>query len=224
MGRLRILSLYQTFGEKHVLDPMRNIVFSLAIILAISGCASQSKGGGFGKGIGQHGEAVNKLAPSVSSSREIIERMLSLAGVQSDDVVYDLGSGDGRIVITAAKKYGARGVGFEIDPRLVKESRDNVRKAGVQDLVVIRQQDILQADLSGATVVTLYLFPEANRLLRPRLWSQLKPGARVVSNYFDMDEWIPDEVEEVLDVQTGFYHNLHLWRITGQPNLVPRDR
>jgi len=207
-----------------VLNPMRNIIFSLALILAISGCASQGKGGGFGKGIGQHGVAVNKLAPSVSSSMEMIERMLSLAGVQSNDVVYDLGSGDGRIVISAAKKYGARGVGFEIDPRLVKKSRDNVRKAGVQDLVVIRQQDILQADLSGATVVTLYLFPEANRLLRPRLWSQLKPGARVVSNYFDMDEWVPDKVEEVFDVQTGFYHNIHLWRITGQPKLMSRDR
>ena len=204
---------------------MRIIIFSLAVFLAISGCASQGKyDGGFGKGIGQHGEAVNKLAPSVSSSREMIVRMLSLAGVQSDDVVYDLGSGDGRIVITAAKKYGARAVGFEIDATLVRESRNNVRRAGVQDLVEIRQQDILQADLSGATVVTLYLFPEANRLLRPRLWNQLKPGARVVSNYFDMDEWVPDKIEEVLDVQTGFYYNIHLWRITGRPTLVPRDR
>ncbi len=206
-----------------MLSPRRNIILNLAVLLAISGCAGQSGVGGFGKGEGKDGRSVKKLAPSVSTPMEVVERMLSLAGVQSEDVVYDLGSGDGRIVITAAKKYGARAVGFEIDRRLVKESRNNVRKAGVQDLVEIRQQDILQADLSGATVVTLYLFPEANRLLRPRLWSQLKPGARVVSNYFDMDEWVPDSIEEVLDVQTGFYHKIHLWRITGRPRLLPGD-
>lgn len=207
-----------------MLSPRRNIILNLAVLLAISGCAGQGGVGGFGKGEGKDGRSVKKLAPSVSTPMEVVERMLSLAGVQSEDVVYDLGSGDGRIVITAAKIYGARAVGFEIDRRLVKESRNNVRKAGVQDLVEIRQQDILQADLSGATVVTLYLFPEANRLLRPRLWSQLKPGARVVSNYFDMDEWVPDKIEDVLDVQTGFYHKIHLWRITGRPKLLPGDR
>lgn len=207
-----------------MLSPRRNITLNLAVLLAISGCAGQGGVGGFGEGVGKDGRSVKKLAPSVATPMEVVERMLSLAGVQRDDVVYDLGSGDGRIVITAAKKYGARAVGFEIDPRLVKESRNNVRRAGVQDLVEIRQLDILQADLSGATVVTLYLFPEANRLLRPRLWSQLKVGARVVSNYFDMDEWVPDKIEEVLDVQTGFYHNIHLWRITGRPKLMPRDR
>lgn len=207
-----------------MLSPRRNITLNLAVLLAISGCAGQGGVGGFGEGVGKDGRSVKKLAPSVATPMEVVERMLSLAGVQRDDVVYDLGSGDGRIVITAAKKYGARAVGFEIDPRLVKESRNNVRRAGVQDLVEIRQLDILQADLSGATVVTLYLFPEANRLLRPRLWSQLKVGARVVSNYFDMDEWVPDRIEEVLDVQTGFYHNIHLWRITGRPKLMPRDR
>ena len=158
-----------------MLSPRRNIILNLAVLLAISGCADQGGVGGFGKGVGKDGRSVKKLAPSVSTPMKVVERMLSLAGVQSDDVVYDLGSGDGRIVITAAKKYGARAVGFEIDPRLVDESRNSVRRAGVQDLVEIRQQDILQADLSGATVVTLYLFPEANRLLRPRLWSQLKP-------------------------------------------------
>ena len=207
-----------------MLSPRRNITLNLAVLLAISGCAGQGGVGGFGEGVGKDGRSVKKLAPSVATPMEVVERMLSLAGVQRDDVVYDLGSGDGRIVITAAKKYGARAVGFEIDPRLVKESRNNVRRAGVQDLVEIRQLDILQADLSGATVVTLYLFPEANRLLRPRLWSQLKVGARVVSNYFDMDEWVPDRFEEVLDVQTGFYHNIHLWRITGRPKLMPTDR
>lgn len=207
-----------------MLSPRRNITLNLAVLLAISGCAGQGGVGGFGEGVGKDGRSVKKLAPSVATPMEVVERMLSLAGVQRDDVVYDLGSGDGRIVITAAKKYGARAVGFEIDPRLVKESRNNVRRAGVQDLVEIRQLDILQADLSGATVVTLYLFPEANRLLRPRLWSQLKVGARVVSNYFDMDEWVPDRIEEVLDVQTGFYHNIYLWRITGRPKLMPRDR
>lgn len=207
-----------------MLSPRRNITLNLAVLLAISGCAGQGGVGGFGEGVGKDGRSVKKLAPSVATPMEVVERMLSLAGVQRDDVVYDLGSGDGRIVITAAKKYGARAVGFEIDPRLVKESRNNVRRAGVQDLVEIRQLDILQADLSGANVVTLYLFPEANRLLRPRLWSQLKVGARVVSNYFDMDEWVPDKIEEVLDVQTGFYYNIHLWRITGRPRLTRDNR
>ncbi len=206
-----------------MLIPGRKAIWILVVLLAISGCAGQGEVRGVGKGQGKDGKPVKKLAPSVSTPMEVVERMLSLAAIQSYDVVYDLGSGDGRIVITAAKKYGVHAVGFEIDPRLIRESRNNVLKAGVQDLVEIRQENILQADLSAATVVTLYLFPKANRLLRPRLLSQLKPGARVVSNYFDMDEWVPDKVEEVKDVNSGFYYNIYLWRITHQTKYLPID-
>src|SRR5207245_9020143 len=112
------------------------------------------------------------------------------------DVGYDLGAGDGRIVITAAKR-GARAVGFEIDPDLVRESRENIRKAGVEELAEIRNQDILTVDLSPASVVTMYLLPDVNLKLKPNLLSQLKPGSRVVSHSFDMGEWKPDKTERV---------------------------
>lgn len=122
--------------------------------------------------------------------------MIELAGVKKGDVVYDMGSGDGRIVIAAAKK-GARAVGFEIDGDLVKESRENIRKAGVQNLAEIRQQDILTVNFSQASVVTMYLLPDVNLKLKPNLLKQLKPGSRVVSHSFDMGDWKPDKVEQV---------------------------
>lgn len=127
----------------------------------------------------------------------VVEAMLELAGVTDKDVVYDLGAGDGRVVITAAKKYGARAVGFEINPDLVRQARENAREAGVAHLVEIRQQDATSADVSQATVVTLYLFPDANMLLRPLLARQLPRGARVVSSQFSMGDWKPDAVTEV---------------------------
>ena len=137
-----------------------------------------------------------KIVPFVPTPQEVVDKMVDLAAVKKGDVVYDLGSGDGRIVITAAKK-GARAVGFEIDPDLIKESRENIRKAGVEKLAEIRQQDILTVDLSGATVVTMYLLPDVNLKLRPNLLSQLKPGSRVVSHAFDMGDWKPDKTERV---------------------------
>ncbi|NIO07841.1 MAG: methyltransferase domain-containing protein [Deltaproteobacteria bacterium] len=196
----------------------------VATLFTLSGCTGARRPGGFGAGVDDQGAAVNKLAPSVATTLAMVDAMLTLADVKNTDMVYDLGSGDGRIVIAAAKKFGARAVGFEIDPDFVKASRDNVRREGLHDLVEIRQQDILEADLSAASVVTLYLFPEANRKLRPRLWSQLKPGARVVSNYFDMDEWRPDKVIEMRDPMTGFYHKIYLWRITDAVKNMPLNR
>ena len=132
--------------------------------------------------------------------------MIEVAGVKKGDVVYDMGSGDGRIVIAAAKK-GARAVGFEIDGDLVKESRENIRKAGVQNLAEIRQQDILTVDFSPASVVTMYLLPDVNLKLKPNLLSQLKPGSRVVSHSFDMGDWKADKIERV-DGRT-----VHFWVI-----------
>jgi len=147
-----------------------------------------------------------KIVPFVPSPQVVVDKMVELAGVKKGDVVYDLGSGDGRIVIAAAKK-GARAVGFEIDPELVGESRANIKKAGVQDLAEIRNQDILTVDLSPASVVTMYLLPDVNLKLKPNLLSQLKPGSRVVSHSFDMGDWKPDRVERI-DGRT-----IYLWTI-----------
>ena len=147
-----------------------------------------------------------KIVPFVPTPQEVVDKMIDLAGVRKGDVVYDLGSGDGRIVITAAKK-GARAVGFDVDGDLVKESRENIRKAGVQELAEIRQQDILTVDLSGASVVTMYLLPDVNLKLRPNVLSQMKPGSRVVSHAFDMGDWKPDKTERV-DGRT-----IYLWTV-----------
>jgi SAM-dependent methyltransferase len=137
-----------------------------------------------------------KIVPFVPSPQEVVDRMIELGAVKSGDVVYDLGSGDGRIVIAAAKK-GAKAVGFEIDGDLVKQSQENIRAAGVQDAAEIRRQDILTVDLSPASVVTMYLLPDVNLKLKPNLLSQLKPGSRVVSHSFDMGDWKPDKTERV---------------------------
>jgi ribosomal protein L11 methylase PrmA len=129
-----------------------------------------------------------KIVPYVPTPQEVVDRMLELAEVKKGDVVYDLGSGDGRIVVTAAKKYGVRAIGFEIDPQRIKESTENIKKAGVGHLVEIRQRDIRTIDLSPASVLTMYLLPEVNLLIRPNIWKQMKPGSRVVSHDFDMDD------------------------------------
>ena len=158
-----------------------------------------------------------KLAPFVPTPQSVVEMMLTMAGISKDDIVYDLGSGDGRIVITAAKKYGAKGVGFEIDDDLIKEAREKARTEGVSHLVDFRKQDVMTVDLSPATVVTLYLLPEANLRLRPRILSQLRVGARVVSHNYDMGDWAPLRAAEVRDTESS--HSLHwvyLWRIDAQ--------
>jgi SAM-dependent methyltransferase len=138
--------------------------------------------------------------------------MLKLAEVSQSDLVYDLGSGDGRIVITAARRYGARAVGFEIDPLLVTHSQRRIKEAGLEDLAEIREQDIRSVDLSPASVVTIYLYPGANLRLGGALVRQLKPGSRVVSQFFSMGEWKPDRLERLTD-SAGLFRTIHLWRI-----------
>jgi SAM-dependent methyltransferase len=128
----------------------------------------------------------------VPTSNGVADAMLKLAGVTADDIVYDLGSGDGAIVLRAAEKFGARGVGIEIDPQLVKTANDRARKRGLSDKVTFIQGDLFKADLSQATVVTLYLSGSINRRLAPKLMMDLKPGARIVSHRFDMGDWQPD--------------------------------
>lgn len=147
-----------------------------------------------------------KIVPFVPSPPQVVEKMLDMGGIKSGDLVYDLGSGDGRIVIAAAQR-GAQAIGFEIDGDLIKDSRANIQKAGVQARAEIRNQDLLTVDFSAATVVTMYLFPEVNLQLRPKLLAQLKPGARVVSHAFDMGDWPPDKHEQVLG------RNIYVWTI-----------
>ena len=144
----------------------------------------------------------------VATPQSVVEAMLELAHVDAADVVYDLGSGDGRIPITAAKKYGARGVGIEIDSRLIRASTDNLAKAGVGDRVRFVNQDLFEADISEATVVTLFLLPRLNLQLMPKLKRELKPGTRVVSHYFHMgDEWPPEQSQDVDGLM------IYLWTI-----------
>ena len=153
-----------------------------------------------------------KIVPYVPTPQEVVDRMLELAQVKKGDVVYDLGSGDGRIVVTAAKKYGVKAIGFEIDPERIKESAENIKKAGVGDLVEIRQQDIRTVDLSQASVLTMYLLPEVNLMIRPNIWKQMKPGSRVVSHDFDMGDWKPLKKENIKDA-SSWDHTLYLWHV-----------
>jgi len=145
----------------------------------------------------------------VPTPQPVVEAMLDLAQVTPTDVVYDLGSGDGRIVITAAKKYGARGVGIEMDPALVKKARENAAAAGVASRVRFVTQDLFTADVRPATVVTLYLLQSLNERLRPTLVRELKPGARIVSHVFNMGpEWPP---EQTITVDRS---RVFLWTVT----------
>ena len=154
-----------------------------------------------------------RLAPFASTPPDVVDRMLALAGTTRDDVVYDLGSGDGRIPIRAAVLYGARGVGIEIDPKLVEESRANARAAGVEHLVEFRLQDALEADVSPATVVTLFVLASGNAKLRPLLTRQLRPGTRIVSHAFSMGPtWPADQVVHFTSMQ-GDEVTLYLWEV-----------
>jgi len=135
--------------------------------------------------------------PYVPTPEEVVEEMLRIARVGKADVLYDLGCGDGRIVITAAKKFGCRGVGIDIDPQRIKESRENAIKEGVSDRVQFYQMDLFEADIGEATVVTLYLLSKVNLRLRPKLFKELNPGTRVVSHAFNMGNWEPDASSSV---------------------------
>jgi SAM-dependent methyltransferase len=149
-------------------------------------------------------EDVKRDVPYIPTPQNVVDEMLKVAAVTKNDTVYDLGCGDGRIVITAAKQYGARGVGADIDPQRIKESNENAQKAGVTERVKFVQQDLFTMDLKEATVVTLYLLPAINLKLRPKLLRELKPGTRVVSHAFDMGDWKPERTVRV-DGRTIYY-------------------
>jgi len=168
--------------------------------LAFAGCSQQRQ---FGT------EAQEESTPSVQTRRQapdvpyvptpqaVVERMLEIARVNQNDIVYDLGSGDGRIPINAAQRYGTRGVGIDINPERIQEANQNAHKAGLAHRVQFRQQDLFQTEFSDATVVILYLLPEINMKLRPKLLKELKPGTRIISHAFDMGDWQPQRVEQV---------------------------
>jgi hypothetical protein len=144
----------------------------------------------------------------VPTPQQVVDEMLKVANVKKGDVLYDLGSGDGRIVITAAKRFGVRGIGIDIDPQRIAEANENARKEGVSHLVTFKNTDLFTTDISEATVVTLYLLPRLNVKLRPKLFSDLKNGTRIVSHAFDMAEWEP---EKHLKVEG---RDVYFWTIT----------
>ena len=144
----------------------------------------------------------------VPTPQEVVDAMLKLANVHQGDVLYDLGSGDGRIPVTAAKRYGIRAYGIDIDPQRIQEANENAKKNGVTHLVQFRREDLFKTNFKEATVVTLYLLPDLNVKLRPRLLAELKPGTRVVSHQFDMGTWKPDKKVELSAGRT-----IYLWTI-----------
>lgn len=179
---------------------MKTVVNIFAALLLVTGMT----------GIASAQETPDLDVPYVPTRPEVVEAMLDLAGVGEDDVVYDLGCGDGRIVITAAKEYGASGRGIDIDPERIGEAKENARKAGVEDRVEFVQADLFESDFSGASVVTLYLLSSVNMKLRPILLEQLKPGTRIVSHAFDMGDWEPDETRTVDGAR------IYLWTVPEQ--------
>ncbi len=150
--------------------------------------------------------------PYVPTPHDVVDAMLKLADVKAGDVVYDLGCGDGRIVIAAAKKYGARGTGIDINPERIREANENAGKEGVTDKVRFLEKNLFEADIREASVVTLYLLSDVNLRLRPKLLKDLKPGTRIVSHSFDMGDWKPEK-EQTIDGR-----RIYFWTVPHKPN------
>jgi SAM-dependent methyltransferase len=173
----------------------------------LSGCTA----GAPSAGVGAPAAPVKLDVIFVATDLTIVNAMLTLAGVTRDDVVYDLGCGDGRIVIAAAKEFGARGVGVDLDPQRIREAQENAVRAGVADRVKFRVEDVFDTDIQSATVVTLFLSPELNARLRPKLTSQLKPGTRIVSHRYGIGDWMPEKTRTVTVSETR--NHVFLWRV-----------
>jgi SAM-dependent methyltransferase len=167
-----------------------------------------------------HAQDPEVRAPFITTPEDVVERMLAMAGTSAADLVVDLGSGDGRIVIAAARLHGARGLGVDLDAKLVEISRDNAKRAGVANLVEFAERDVLLTDLSRATVVTIYLLPSLIDRLQPKLLDELRPGARIVSHAFAMKGWKPDRVEKVRlrspYLRQGDESTIYLWVVPAQ--------
>lgn len=152
--------------------------------------------------------------PFVTTPETVVAEMLRMADVKKDDVLYDLGCGDGRIVVTAAREFGTRGVGIDVNPERIKESTERAREAGVSDRVKFVEEDIFAADLREASVVTMYLLPDVNLRLRPKLLSELKPGTRIVSHNYGMGDWKPEKVRQVRSPRGA--HTIFYWVVPGE--------
>jgi SAM-dependent methyltransferase len=173
---------------------------------ALSGCAA-----GVPARVGEPAAPVKLDVIFVATDLTIVNAMLTLAGVTRDDVVYDLGCGDGRIVIAAAKEFGARGVGMDLDPQRIREAQANAVRAGVADRVTFRVADLFDTGIRSATVVTLFLSSELNARLRPKLTSQHEPGSRIVSHRYGIGDWVPEQTRTVTVSETR--NHAFLWRV-----------
>ena len=182
----------------------RSLLFTLTVILTAVCVAGAQPAT-------QSGPKKPLDVPYVPTDDRVVKAMLDIAKVSKNDVLYDLGSGDGRIPITAAKRFGTRGVGIDIDPVRVREAEENARAAGVTDKVKFFEGDIFDADIKEATVVTLYLLPDINLKLRPKLLADLKPGTRLVSHNYDMGDWAPEK--KVTVEIGGVTHTVYFWTI-----------
>lgn len=182
----------------------RAAVFALAVLAVASLCHL----------VAQDAETPEKVAPYFPTPPYVVEKMLNLGELRKGEVHYDLGSGDGRVVIMAAQKFGARSTGFEIDPKLIAESRGEILRLGLENAASIVMQDLMTADFSKPDLITVYLLPDANRKLVPMLERQMRPGTRLVSHDFAFNEWKPEQTV-TLDVDTdidGLMHTLYLYR------------
>lgn len=197
-------------GHLDMLTGMFRIVTCLSLLAALAGAPALA-----GQAPAAKRPDVPQLAPYVPTPQDVVERMLTLADVKKGDVVYDLGCGDGRIPITAARKYGARGVGVDIDPQRIAEANANAKAAGVEHLVTFKLQDAMTTDVSEASVVTLYLLSASNLKLRPILTRQLKPGARIVAHSFGMGDWTPEKADSFTDAENR-RRMLFLYRADGK--------
>jgi SAM-dependent methyltransferase len=203
-GTIECMRLGQRSGTPRSQPILLTLTGAAALLTAFLPCGAASA---------QPGTRPQSLAPYVPSAEDVVDRMLALAGVTNKDVVYDLGCGDGRIPIRAAKVYGARGVGVDIDATLVEQARANAKAQGVEALVEFRVEDAMTTDVSPATVVTLYLLSSSNEKLKPLLTRQLKPGARIVSHAFSMGRgWPADTIDQFVSAR-GDEVTLYLWRI-----------
>jgi SAM-dependent methyltransferase len=186
---------------------MISLVGPVLTAAALAGCAAGVPSAGDGK----PAAPVKLDVIFVATDLTIVNAMLTLAGVTRDDIVYDLGCGDGRIVIAAAKEFGARGVGVDLDPQRIWEAQANAARAGVADRVTFRVQHVFDADIQKATVVTLFLSPKLNARLRPKLTSQLRPGTRIVSHRYGIGDWVPERTRTVTVSETR--NHVFLWPV-----------
>jgi precorrin-6B methylase 2 len=189
------------------------VLLALTLIAAGSDLAAQTPAGS--PTVAQKRPDAPQLAPYVPTPQDVVDRMLAFAGVGKDDLVVDLGCGDGRIPITAAKTYGARGLGVDIDPQRIAEANANAVAAGVSHLVTFKLQDAMTTDVSQATVVTLYLLSSSNLKLRPILTRQLKPGARIVAHNFALGDWEAEKIETFQDKE-GRSRTIYRWTADGK--------